>query len=125
VLPASGEPTREVARPARDAKIDCFYVYPTVSDQDAVNATRARDPEVKAIAPLPGRALQPALPRLRTVYRQLTLRAIATPRDLAAAGAPDAYRDVRDAWREYLRSTTGAAASCSSATRRAPTCCAS
>ncbi len=38
------------------------------------------------------------------VYRQLTLRAIAVPRDSRGGrSATVAYADVRDAWREYLR----------------------
>src|SRR4051794_1442488 len=35
---------------ARHPKVDCFYVYPTVSDQKTANATLAKDPEIKAIA---------------------------------------------------------------------------
>ncbi len=103
VLPVSGEPTRETARPARTAKIDCFYVYPTVSDQPGVNATRAKDPEVKAIARFQAARFSQHCRVFAPVYRQLTLRAIATPRNLASKARQTAYADVRDAWREYLR----------------------
>ena len=37
-------------KPAKNPKIDCFYVYPTVSDQMGPNATRAVDPEERSIA---------------------------------------------------------------------------
>jgi hypothetical protein len=37
------------------------------------------------------------------MYRQLTLRAIATPRGAPSRARSIAYGDVRDAWREYLR----------------------
>ncbi|HEY7948814.1 MAG TPA: DUF3089 domain-containing protein [Acidimicrobiales bacterium] len=36
--------------PAKDPPIDCFYVYPTVSAQPAVNADLTVDPEETAVA---------------------------------------------------------------------------
>jgi hypothetical protein len=104
VLPAGDGPAaRERARSARDAKVDCFYVYPTVSDQPRTNATLARDPEVKAIARFQASRFSQHCRMFAPVYRQLTLKAIAVPRDAGSRAATVAYRDVRDAWREYLR----------------------
>ncbi len=104
LVPAGGGPTaRERARPARAAKVDCFYVYPTVSDQPRTNATLARDPEVKAIARFQASRFSQHCRVFAPVYRQLTLRAIAVPRGAGGRAATVAYRDVRDAWREYLR----------------------
>src|SRR5436305_2110745 len=42
--------TTQAPRAAGHPKVDCFYVYPTVSDQKATNATLAKDPEIRAIA---------------------------------------------------------------------------
>jgi hypothetical protein len=103
VVPASGGSTREVARAARSAKIDCFYVYPTVSDQKRTNATLARDPEVKAIARFQAARFSQHCRVFAPVYRQLTLQAIAVPRGAGSRSRQLAYGDVRDAWREYLR----------------------
>src|SRR6476660_2018611 len=35
---------------AKKPKIDCFYIYPTVSDQTTIQATKAIDPEERSIA---------------------------------------------------------------------------
>src|SRR3954451_18432459 len=43
-------PDRVVTPPTGERKIDCFYVYPTVSTRPAPNATKARDPARVSIA---------------------------------------------------------------------------
>jgi hypothetical protein len=40
----------EDIKPASHPKVDCFYVYPTVSDQKRLLATRAIAPEERSIA---------------------------------------------------------------------------
>src|SRR4051812_27391941 len=45
-----GKPDRVITPPTGERKIDCFYVYPTVSNQPTPNATKARDPELVSIA---------------------------------------------------------------------------
>lgn len=87
------------ARPTDD--VDCFYVYPTVSGQQTTNANLKADPEVRAIAEYQASRYAQHCRIFAPVYRQLTLKAIATPRDGDAANL--GYKDVRDAWREYLR----------------------
>ena len=86
-----------------DPKIDCFYVYPTVSDQ-----TRRRTREQ---AHRPRAALDRALIRPRAtrrhcrvfapMYRQITLGGDPARRQRSPTrSARLAYRDVRDAWRD-------------------------
>src|SRR3954451_1004340 len=36
-------------KPPRRRKVDCFYVYPTVSGQPTATATRRIDPEIRSI----------------------------------------------------------------------------
>src|ERR1700750_250018 len=36
--------------PKARQRVDCFYVYPTVSDQKGLSASRAIDPEERSIA---------------------------------------------------------------------------
>jgi hypothetical protein len=87
------------AKPA----IDCFYVYPTVSGQPAVNANKDKDPELYEIARYQAARYSQHCRVYAPVYRQLTLLSInAATADQRAAGAKLAYGDVREAWRDYL-----------------------
>ncbi len=82
-------------------EVDCFYVYPTVSNQPTPNATKARDPEVVSIAKYQAARFSQACRVFAPVYRQATLGSITG----TAGGAPDrnvGYLDVVEAWREYL-----------------------
>jgi Protein of unknown function (DUF3089) len=101
VMKADGSQSLERARRARRPRIDCFYVYPTVSGQDRINATKTAGPEQRFVAEQQaGRFSQVCRP-FAPVYRQLTLRAIAG--QITAAAAQRAYGDVRSAWLDYLR----------------------
>jgi Protein of unknown function (DUF3089) len=101
VVKADGSQSIERSRRARRPKIDCFYVYPTVSAQDRINSTKTAEPEQKFVAEQQaGRFSQMCRP-FAPVYRQLTLRAIAG--HITAAAAQRAYGDVRSAWLDYLR----------------------
>jgi pimeloyl-ACP methyl ester carboxylesterase len=101
VLNADGSQSVERARRARRPKIDCFYVYPTVSGQDRINATKTAEPEQKAVAEQQAGRFSQVCRLFAPVYRQLTLRAI--DGQITAAAARRAYGDVRSAWLDYLR----------------------
>jgi hypothetical protein len=92
--------------PARNPKIDCFYVYPTVSDQKRVVATRAIDPEERSIALYQAARYSRVCRVFAPMYRQYTLQALgqrpAGPPRKSFVG-PAAYADVVQAWRTYLR----------------------
>jgi hypothetical protein len=103
VRAASGPDRIERVRPARHAKVDCFYVYPTVSGQSTANANLKVDPEQTAIAEYQASRFSQHCRVFAPMYRQLTLAAISTPRSRTNAAGLKAYGDVRDAWREYLR----------------------
>jgi hypothetical protein len=85
---------------ARDPAVDCFYVYPTVSEQRSRNANKDKDPEVVAIARYQAGRFAQTCRVFAPVYRQQTLGG------LALGGAAEsirlAYSDVEEAWREYL-----------------------
>ena len=84
----------------RKPRIDCFYVYPTVSGQQTPTATRALDPEIRSIARWQAARYSSTCRVFAPVYRQVTLAGI----DAAAQSDWDrAYADVRAAWRDYLR----------------------
>lgn len=93
------------SRPKTDKrrKIDCFYVYPTVSDQKGVNATRRADLEQREIARFQAARYSQHCRVFAPLYRQLTLKAIMGDQAAQARGVRIAYGDVLAAWKEYLR----------------------
>lgn len=95
------------ATPKADKRksFDCFYVYPTVSDQKRLNATKAKDPEQRAIARFQAARYGQHCRVYAPVYRQLTLQGIGAttkPAD-SLKGAEIAYSDVEAAWKDYLK----------------------
>jgi len=89
--------TQAAAHPA----VDCFYVYPTVSDQKTPNADLTVDPQQRSIAQFQAALFSRVCHVYAPVYRQLTLANIAgnaTPAEQALA-----YDDVLRAWQTYLR----------------------
>jgi hypothetical protein len=92
-----------VTHPARmkRRKVDCFYVYPTVSDQKGPNATRAIDPEVRSIALYQAARFSQVCRVFAPVYRQVTVQALSNG-TLTAAVVRRAYGDVLAAWKDYL-----------------------
>jgi len=103
-ISATGQPRRLTkVRRARDRKVDCFYVYPTVSDQERPQATKAIDPELRAIARFQASRYSRDCRVYAPVYRQITLQGINAPDPGTSAMRASAYLDVRSAWREYLR----------------------
>jgi Protein of unknown function (DUF3089) len=90
-------------KPARHPKFDCFYVYPTVSDQKTGVANFHIDPELRSIALYQAAYYTSECRMYAPVYRQNTLASLLgqvkpTPQETAQI-----YLDVRDAWRDYLR----------------------
>jgi hypothetical protein len=97
--------TRTVTTPARIAQdrrpLDCFYVYPTVSNQLGLNATKAKDPEIVAVTKYQAARFSSVCRMFVPIYRQVTVA------DVAGNGIPGgpiatAYSDVLEAWRSYL-----------------------
>ncbi|HEY8583409.1 MAG TPA: DUF3089 domain-containing protein [Capillimicrobium sp.] len=91
-----------VAR-AKDPAVDCFYVYPTTSDQKTPQANLEITPELRSIA-LYQAARYSSLCRVYApVYRQITIQGLLQPETVTEAMREQGYADVRAAWREYLR----------------------
>jgi hypothetical protein len=82
-------------------KVDCFYVYPTVSDQKTPLANLQIDPEERSIALYQAARYSQYCRVFAPMYRQLTLTSIGG--QVSGADAAVAYGDVRDAWLTYLR----------------------
>jgi hypothetical protein len=86
-----------------DPPIDCFYVYPTVSEQPGTNANKDKDASLTAIARYQAARFSQRCKVYAPVYRQLTLASInLATAEQRAAGGRLAYGDVREAWLDYL-----------------------
>jgi hypothetical protein len=96
---SGGTRVESPALPA-DPPADCFYVYPTVSEQPSRNSNKDKDEALHAIARFQASRFSQVCKVYAPVYRQQTLGA------LAAGGSAEAnqlaYGDVEEAWREYL-----------------------
>ncbi len=84
-------------------KVDCFYVYPTVSGQSGLQATKAIDPEERSIALYQVGRYSQTCRVFAPVYRQITLAGLLRPEEVTPAMGAQAYGDVRDAFRDYLK----------------------
>ena len=86
----------------RDKGVDCFYVYPTVSDQQSRLATKRVDPEIRSIALYQAARYSQLCRVFAPVYRQATVPALqsgrTTRRDYLTA-----YGDVERAFDAFLR----------------------
>ncbi|HMJ32770.1 MAG TPA: DUF3089 domain-containing protein [Baekduia sp.] len=104
VISPTGE-TEGTLTPAqtKSPKIDCFYVYPTVSDQKTMQATRRIDPEERSIALYQAARYSSECRIYAPMYRQITLAGLLKPDAVTAKMRASAYADVRDAWRDYLK----------------------
>jgi hypothetical protein len=92
----------EHPRPVRHPAIDCFYVYPTVSDQPGLVANRRIDPVERSIALYQAARYSQYCHVYAPMYRQLTLKGIAPTAHPTAAQSMIGTSDVRAAFRTYL-----------------------
>jgi hypothetical protein len=107
VIHADGSTQRRPFAPAKAPKVDCFYVYPTVSNGPGVTAPPTiSDDERRAVRQQFQRFA--SLCRLYApVYRQITLTSMkAAMRGDKVTGMDEAVRiaegDVTAAWKDYL-----------------------
>jgi pimeloyl-ACP methyl ester carboxylesterase len=80
-------------------RVDCFYVYPTVSGQPTPVANRRIDPEIRSIVRYQAARYANTCRIFAPVYRQVTLAGLANPEPNQRERG---YADVRAAWRDYL-----------------------
>ena len=94
---------------AKDPPIDCFYVYPTVSNDRGMNSDMVPGREEKLATETQFARFASVCRLFAPVYRQMTLAAIATYSaggDISDA-AKLAYADVKAAWRNYMKTRNG------------------
>ena len=104
VIAVDGKTTLERYQAARDPRIDCFYVYPTVSHDLTANSDMNAGPEELSVVLTQFARLGAKCRLFAPLYRQVTLTALR-----AGMGGkpmtPDralGYNDVKAAWDYYL-----------------------
>jgi hypothetical protein len=90
---------------AEDPSLDCFYVYPTVSNDQGMNSDVNAGREEKLAAEAQFARFASVCRTFAPIYRQMTVAAVAAYSAGAnvSQAAATAYRDVAAAWRNYLR----------------------
>jgi hypothetical protein len=102
VYSPSGESHVEDPGIAAGPRIDCFYVYPTVSEDPSLNSDLTIDPEMDAIARYQAARFSQRCRVFAPVYRQVTLLGLQAPAEQQAQAQRIAYADVEAAWLDYL-----------------------
>lgn len=90
-------------RRAERRRADCFYVYPTVSDQPRPQATKVVDDVLRSIALYQAARYSRDCRVYAPVYRQVTIQGLLDPSTQTPEMREQAYADVLEAWRTYLR----------------------
>ena len=93
----------ESVKPDRKRKFDCFYVYPTVSDDKTTNSDLSIDPEERSIALYQAARYSLHCRVFAPMYRQVTLAALFSGNPIPEDAQLLAYGDVLSAWKIYLR----------------------
>jgi len=104
MLYADGHKALQPFIPAKNPAIDCFYVYPTVSEEPTPYADLAASPEIKKVVNSQLGRLASRCRVFAPIYRQATLahlRQRLTGDSGADSDVP--MRDVEAAWAYYLK----------------------
>jgi hypothetical protein len=100
-IDSRGKGTVVPTRPAKDPPIDCFYVYPTVSQQPRVNADLSIDPDELAVARYQVALFSQVCNVFAPIYPQLTVNA-GSYGGISSANIQIAYEGVRAAFADYM-----------------------
>src|SRR5579864_3806784 len=104
IVSADGKLKTEKWAANANAPIDCFYVYPTVSNDPTPNSDMIPGPEEKSVVKVQFARFGSRCRLYAPMYRQITLtalRAVIAGTPIPVNGAL-AYNDVLDAWNFYL-----------------------
>lgn len=96
-----GSRTRSLGS-APDPQVDCFYVYPTVSDATGPSAPRRSTARIEAAVRAQAGLFGSSCRLFAPVYRQATAASLRTGEYFDPAVLERADSDVRSAWHDYL-----------------------
>jgi len=105
IVAASGKLTREPFKANPNAPIDCFYVYPTVSNDPTPNSDMNAGPEENSVVRAQFARFASQCKLYAPLYRQVTLKALraAMSGGNFSADRKLGYDDVLAAWNHYLQ----------------------
>lgn len=109
VVSANGAMRRERFRPARNPQVDCFYVYPTVSNDPTPNSDLTANDEERFVIANQAARFAAKCRVFAPLYRQVTLTALREGMAGRNSGADRAMAmaDVKAAWAHYLAHDNG------------------
>ena len=99
-VPATGARTTQTAKQARGSGFDCFYVYPTVSQQSTVNASLKVQPAEVHVAVAQASPFSQVCRVWAPMYRQVTLSGLYLGGEKADVVA---YDSLLSGWNDYLK----------------------
>lgn len=105
VVHADGTLQREIHHHNPAAPVDCFYVYPTVSQDSTPNSDMDAGPEEYNVIRSQFARMGSQCRLFAPLYRQVTLTALRASMAGESSLTPDRtmpYEDVRNAWNHYL-----------------------
>jgi hypothetical protein len=97
-----GSTTSDSASVAPHPKVDCFYVYPTISGESTINSDLAIGVQQAEVAIAQASRFSQTCSVYAPVYRQITLSALNHPSRITRADALVAYDSVLSAFHTYL-----------------------
>jgi Protein of unknown function (DUF3089) len=109
IVQSDGSRANRVFKPNPSAPIDCFYIYPTVSEDPAGNSGMTSGPGEKRAVAQQFAAFASVCRPFAPIYRQVTIAGVEAvlrheplPVDFKLP-----YEDVRAAWRHYIAHDNG------------------
>lgn len=102
IVKVDGSQSIQKFHPATNPKIDCFYVYPTLSEAKSTTAPLAAEPAAIAVTREQAARFASVCRLFVPVYRQLTLASIAAGTYSDPAAQALASSDIDSAWHDYL-----------------------
>jgi hypothetical protein len=106
VIAADGKLAKEAFKANENAPIDCFYVYPTVSNDPTPNSDMNAGPEEHSVVRAQFARFGSQCKLYAPLYRQITLKALRAA-TAGGGGFPAdrklGYDDVLAAWNHYLK----------------------
>lgn len=103
VVSATGRSRVSAPTIPRRPRFDCFYVYPTTSDEKQAQADFRVTPELKAIARNQALPYAQACRVFVPVYRQVTVQGLFNPTTITDTMREQGYQDVVAAWQDFLQ----------------------
>src|SRR5262249_61185681 len=100
----TGAKTVQKGKLPKAPKVDCFYVYPTVSADPGFNSDTTVGPVEQAVAHLQASRFSSVCRVFAPMYPPLTIGSITKIGPEQKAAVNKAYAGVLAAWKEYLKS---------------------